>query len=115
MRWTTADRHAGVNWLLGGAGDDTLNGKAGDDVLFGEAGADTFVFERGSGADLVADFTPGLDHVLLLGLGFASFAQVLAATIDYAGTAAIDLGQGDSVVLGGVAKAALAAGDFLFG
>ncbi|MDB5373419.1 MAG: hypothetical protein JWP04_2061 [Belnapia sp.] len=102
-----------TNWLLGGAGDDTIDGKGGDDVLFGEAGADSFVFEAGGGADIIGDFTPGIDHIRFS--GFTSFAQVLAATTDYGGTAFIDLGQGDSVTLQGVAKTALGAGDFFFG
>ncbi|MDN3564651.1 calcium-binding protein [Paeniroseomonas aquatica] len=103
------------NWLLGGAGDDTLEGRGGDDVLFGEAGADAFVVARGMGADVIGDFGPGTDRVEMSGMGFASFAGLLAATTDYGGTCLIDCGQGDQLVLQNVGKDALLAGDFLFG
>ena len=103
------------NLLLGGAGDDTLDGREGNDVLFGEAGADTFVFGRGGGSDVLGDFAAGLDHILLGGLGLASFAQVLAVTGDHDGTAAIDFGEGDVIILTGVLRAALSEADFLFG
>ncbi|RYI98984.1 MAG: calcium-binding protein, partial [Acetobacteraceae bacterium] len=80
------------NWLLGGDGDDTLNGKTGSDLLFGEAGADSFVFERGTGRDVIGDFTPGTDHIRLLGLGLATAIEVLAATTQDGGNTMIDLG-----------------------
>ena len=90
-----------------------LNGRAGDDVLVGGAGADTFILERGTGAERIGDFAPGTDHLLLSGLGFGGFAQVLAATIEQDGTTVIDLGSGDLVTLAGVAKVALLANDIL--
>jgi Ca2+-binding RTX toxin-like protein len=101
------------NWLLGGAGNDILNGKAGNDVLFGQDGADTFVFEHGTGADTIADFTPGTDHIDLSAFGFTSFAQVQAAMVENGGSSAIVLGNGDLIVLQNVTNAALHAGDFI--
>ncbi|WP_269450353.1 calcium-binding protein, partial [Sphingomonas sp. CCH9-E2] len=101
------------NWLLGGAGNDILNGGAGNDVLFGEAGADTFVFTRGTGGDVIGDFVAGTDRIDLSAFGFTSFAQVEAALGEYGGTAFLTLGNGDMVVLNGVARSALAAGDFI--
>ena len=103
------------NYLLGGLGNDTLNGKQGNDVLFGQAGADSFVFERGSGGDVIGDFQPGQDKIDVRGLGFGNFAQLQANLVEVAGTSALDLGQGDFVVLNGIAKASLTAGDFLLG
>jgi serralysin len=97
---------ATANWLFGGAGADTLNGMAGNDVLYGEAGADSFVFERGTGGDAIGDFTSGLDHILLVGLGFTSFGQVQAAFSVVGGSSAINLGQGDLIVLPGVTSLA---------
>jgi Ca2+-binding RTX toxin-like protein len=102
-----------ANWLLGGAGNDTLNGMGGNDVLFGEAGADSFVFERGTGGDVIGDYQAGLDHISLAGLGFTSFAQVQVNMVQNGGTTAIDLGQGDFVVLVGVPMTSLTAADFL--
>jgi Ca2+-binding RTX toxin-like protein len=102
-----------TNWLLGGNGNDTLNGKGGNDVLFGEAGSDTFVFERGTGGDVIGDYQAGVDHISLSGLGYTSFAQVQTHMVQNAGSTAIDLGQGDLVVIVGVPMASLTVADFL--
>ena len=103
------------NWLLGGAGNDTLNGKAGGDVLFGETGADTFVFERGTGGDVIGDFTPGTDKLQLAGIGYTNLTEVKAHMVEAGGVSAIDLGAGDFVVLHNVTIAGLSEGDFIFG
>jgi Ca2+-binding RTX toxin-like protein len=104
-----------TNWLLGGAGNDTINGKGGYDVLFGEGGADTFVFERGTGGDVIGDFQVGLDKINIAGIGYTSFEQVQAHLVENGGTTALDLGQGDFVVLVGIAMDTLTADDFVFG
>ncbi len=103
------------NWLLGGAGDDTLDGGGGIDVLFGQDGADRFVFRRGGAGDVIGDFAVGVDKLQLLGVGITSFAQVQRNAVEVAGNTAIDLGDGELVVLLGVTRAQLSAGDFLFG
>jgi Ca2+-binding RTX toxin-like protein len=103
-----------ANWLLGGAGDDRLNGKGGNDVLFGEAGADTFVFERGTGGDVIGDFQPGIDKISIVGMDFGIFIQLQTAFVQNGDTTAINLGQGDLIVLNGVASASLSAADFIF-
>ncbi|WP_043359590.1 calcium-binding protein [Belnapia sp. F-4-1] len=105
--------NAAANWLMGGAGEDTLDGGGGNDVLLGGTGADLFLFAPGGGADRIGDFTPGLDHIRLGGV--AGFTAVLAAATDRPGGVVIDLGQGDSLTLAGIARSALSAGDFLFG
>jgi serralysin len=103
------------NTLRAGAGDDTLLGGGGNDVLQGEAGADLFVFDPGMGFDRILDFEPGVDRLLLRGLGVADFAHLLAATADGSEGAAIDFGGGQRLLLQGVAEARLAASDILFG
>ena len=103
--------NAGGNFLLGGAGDDSLDGGAGNDVLFGEAGADVFSFRRGTGGDVIGDFTAGADRIRLEGLGFANVAQVQAAVSVVGGDSAINLGQGDFIVIHGVTS--FSAADFL--
>ncbi|MFL9841635.1 hypothetical protein ABS767_11730 [Sphingomonas sp. ST-64] len=105
--------NAASNWLLGGAGNDVLNGRSGNDVLFGEAGADIFVFERGTRADAIGDFTPGTDRIDLSAFGFTSFAQVQALMGENGGTSFIALGGADIVVLNGVAMSMLDADDFI--
>ncbi len=106
-----------ANWLLGGAGDDTLVGGGGGDVLFGEAGADVFLLRRGLAVapDVIGDFTPGVDRLDLVGLGVADMAGLGAQLVENNGTTAINFGGGYFVVLNGVARAELSAGDFIFG
>ncbi|KTE38204.1 MULTISPECIES: calcium-binding protein [unclassified Sphingopyxis] len=101
------------NYLLGGAGNDTLNGKAGNDVLFGEGGADTFVFERGTGGDVIGDFARGTDKIDLSAFGFANFAAVQAGFSQVGANGAINLGNGDFIVLHNVTMSQLAQGDFI--
>ena len=104
---------ASNNWLLGGAGNDTLNGKAGNDVLFGEGGADTFVFERGTGGDVIGDFLHGTDKIDISALGFGNFATLQANFVQVGNVGAIDLGNGDFIVLHSVTMAQLSANDFV--
>jgi Ca2+-binding RTX toxin-like protein len=100
------------NWLLGGGGNDRLNGAAGNDVLFGEAGRDVFVFERGTGGDVIGDFVRGQDRIDLSAFGF-TFAQLQANFVQNGNTGAINLGNGDLVVLNGVTMSSLTAADFI--
>lgn len=58
---------AGDDVLSGGAGDDMLSGGEGDDLLYGGDGSDTFLFSPDSGHDVVKDFQPGQDKLLLTG------------------------------------------------
>jgi Ca2+-binding RTX toxin-like protein len=95
-----------ANWLLGGAGDDILNGKAGNDVLWGEAGADLFIFERGTGADVICDFTPGVDQISLSGI-YTSFSQIQSHMVQNGADMGIDLGNGDILVLLGISMSAM--------
>ncbi len=103
---------AASNWLLGGAGNDTLNGAAGNDVLFGESGADTFVFARGTGGDVIGDFVAGTDRIDLSAFGL-TWQIVLNSMHENGGATAIDLGNGDFIVLNGVARSALSESDFI--
>ena len=61
--------HGGIgdDRLFGGSGNDTLNGGGGNDRLFGGAGEDRFVFGGLRGADLIADFTPEVDVIKVMG------------------------------------------------
>ncbi len=72
--------NAWANRLDGGGGSDTLIGGAGIDTLIGGAGADVFVFDRAlsvSNIDLLADFTPGVDHIQLDDDVFKAFDALL--------------------------------------
>ena len=103
------------NLLLGGAGDDTLNGMGGNDVLYGQDGGDTFLFGSGGGSDLIADFTPGADHIGLIGFGFPDFASAMAKAVQVGPHIAFRFGQGDMLVLHNVQLAQLSPEDLVLG
>jgi Ca2+-binding RTX toxin-like protein len=106
--------NASGNYLLGGAGNDVLNGGRGNDVLFGEAGADVFVFEYRTGGDVIGDFTIGEDRIDLRGIAYDNFEQLKAGFSQVGADGAINLFNGDFIVLHGVTMADLTAADFIF-
>ncbi len=96
----------GRDTLYGGAGNDTLAGGPGNDVMAGNAGTDWFIFGRGGGADLIGDFNPAEDRLLLsIGLlaGSGSAADIygrFGTVVD--GGIEFDFGLGDTLFLRGV-------------
>ena len=76
-----------ANALNGGAGADTLTGGAGSDTLTGGTGPDSFVFDSLVGADNITDWSSVDD-----GLRFSM--------------AGVRVGDGDTLVEGGVVRAA---------
>ncbi len=103
--------------LLGDAGSDRLDGGAGDDSMTGGAGSDVFVFSRtgGGGADLVTDFQDNRDDLDLTAFRFADVGAVASLARDVAGGLLLDFGSlgGGTVLLSGMTKAQLDAGDVL--
>ncbi len=61
------------------------------------------------------DFQPGTDRLLLRGLGVADFTRFAATAVDAGEGAVIDFGNGQRLLLVGVAEAKLGAADVLFG
>ncbi|WP_137180750.1 cadherin domain-containing protein [Roseomonas sp. AR75] len=62
---------AGGDTLMGGEGADTLDGGAGRDQMSGGAGADIFLFATVPDRyDIIADFTPGEDLVMVSAAAF---------------------------------------------
>jgi serralysin len=100
------------NYLIGGRGNDVLNGMGGNDVLFGETGSDTFVFTSGNGGDVIGDFERGQDKIDLSAFGF-TFAQLQANFIQNGNVGAINLGNGNLIVLHNVTMSQLTASDFI--
>ena len=107
----------GDDALFGDRGLDRLDGGAGDDTMTGGANPDVFVFSRAGagGADLVADFQDNVDDLDLVAFRLASFAAVQDLARDVAGGLVLDLGSvgGGTVLLAGMNKALLDAGDVL--
>jgi Ca2+-binding RTX toxin-like protein len=68
------------NTLNGGAGNDRIEGGSGDDRLYGGPGADTFVFGSQAGNDVITDFQPGLDKLVIEGYSAAQITTSLLAS-----------------------------------
>lgn len=68
----------GDDWLFGEDGNDRLDGRLGNDVLTGGGGADIFVFastlDGATNVDLVIDFTPGIDQIVLNPTVFTAYS-----------------------------------------
>jgi len=64
----------GNDIIAGGDGNDFITGDKGNDNLTGGAGSDKFVFNQvgSANADVVVDFTPNTDKIVLQGDPFAS-------------------------------------------
>ncbi len=92
----------GVDTLTGGAGFDTINGGSGHDVLTGNGGNDRFEFAGSVGLDSVTDYVDGSDMLAFSVSGFATAADIVAATSYTASDAIIDLGAAGQVTLEGV-------------
>ena len=101
------------NVLLGGAGNDTLDGGAGQDILWGQAGTDTFLIRKGTGMDIIADFTPGTDRLDVRDYGFKTTAELTSRMTQVGTDISVDLGGGDSLILMGVKLTILGAADLL--
>jgi Ca2+-binding RTX toxin-like protein len=74
---------AGDDALDGGKGDDLLGGGAGKNILKGGAGADSFLFDSTPGEsspDVIKDFKPGTDHILLDQTAFEGIGPVGAVS-----------------------------------
>jgi len=61
----------GDDWLVGSVGNDVLEGGSGNDYLEGGDGVDRFVLMPGGGNDVIGDFDPLHDRIVMAGLGFA--------------------------------------------
>ncbi len=107
----------GDDWLYGNLGDDLLIGNLGNDILAGGPGQDSFLFASNSGIDLITDFDPDHDSLLIAAdandSGIQTGADALARLSDGAGGALLDLGDGNLVTLAGLAAGDLGADDFI--
>lgn len=81
----------GIDHLFGGIGDDILDGGLGKDYLTGDGGADSFMLGLPalSGADSIADFVVGEDHIQLKASDFGLTAGALDSSMLVFGTRAM--------------------------
>lgn len=105
---------AGRDILLGGRGNDTLDGGTGRDILKGGRGEDTFVFGDDSGRDRISDFDSDADLIALSIEGVESFDDLQGYVRAQDERTVLNFGDGDALVLKGVAFDALSAANFDF-
>jgi hypothetical protein len=106
---------------VGGSTGDILVSDQLRDTFTAGGGNDLYVYTPGGNADTWTDFTPGaaaFDQIDLRAfLGAHNLAGVLAHATQSGGSPVntlLDFGNGDSLMLQGVAKASLTADDFIF-
>jgi serralysin len=80
----------------GPAGAQQLFGGGGQDVLVGGGGADTFIIVKGSGNDVICNFTT--QDTVRLTAGFTTFDQVQAHMIQAGADVKLDLGGSDGLI-----------------
>jgi Ca2+-binding RTX toxin-like protein len=103
------------NELIGNSGNNRLSGGGGADLLTGNAGGDIFVFSTGFGKDTIGDFGRGADRINLSKLdGVNDFADLVKHHLTMTNGDAVITAGGDMLVLDGVSKSDLSAGDFIF-
>ena len=125
-RWTMFDPAGGIatrtsvfldgdTRVLGGAGDNLLLASAGSDLMTGRAGADTFAFLQTAGTDRITDFTDGVDHLDLTGLGVLDMAglEAIASLSELRGSTVITYDDGSgTLTLTGLSLADFGDDDF---
>lgn len=100
--------------LIGNELANTLSGGRGNDILSGGKGNDTFVFLDRTGHDTVRDFVEG-DHIDLRKVSaITSMSDLFSHHIEYTKAGVlIDITSADSILLSGIKKGGVDAGDFL--
>ena len=113
-----ADRlhgNTGDNDLKGLGGADYLYGHKGNDRLFGGGDADWFYFSTGDGKDRVMDYVDGSDQLHLEGWNaITSLADLKNNHATNQGANLLIEAGGDSLLVLGISKADLDAGDVFF-
>jgi hypothetical protein len=105
---------AGSDILIGASGNDTLEGGAGKDLLYGGSGRDRFVIAPGTGADVVEDFDPIRDEILVAGFSpEISSARIARLARDDGGAWYVQGSDGQRIALDLMPTEGLSAGDWV--
>jgi beta-glucanase (GH16 family)/Ca2+-binding RTX toxin-like protein len=100
------------NIVRGGAGSQQLYGGGGQDVLIGGAGADTFIIVKGTGNDVIQDFSVSDGDMVRLTAGYTSFSQVQAHLSQVGADVKLDLGGTDGLIFRNLTVGQLTAANF---
>ena len=103
----------GDDVLNGAKGKDLLNGGSGDDILVGGGNADMIIFDGTvfEGSDTIRDFKNGTDSLQISG---TSFDDLKIQKTGGGSDTRITLDSGTEILLEGVSKSQIDAGDFDF-
>ncbi len=103
--------------INGYAGNDTITGLLGNDTLTGGLGADSFVFSSNQGRDFITDFNASEGDRIWIASGtngITSAGQAFGRMQSgVGGNSVLDLGNGNSVTLTGVAITSVKTSDFV--
>lgn len=105
-----------IEHFVGGRADDSFRDEAGNHQFDGGDGDDLFIFYPEPGDDIIGDFSPGDDTIVLKNFGrISSKSQVLNAVSARGSGVLIDLRPfgGGTIELEGVSRGELRASDFL--
>jgi Ca2+-binding RTX toxin-like protein len=105
---------AGNDTLNGGTGDDWLQGGKGSDQATGGSGADDFVFFAGDGQLTIKDFEPGVDDLVLGGLGAGFKIQDLIPFVSQVGDDVVIAAGTQEVRFQDTQLSSLSVGDVVF-
>lgn len=96
---TTGVGNSLANVISGDSNNQIFDGRGGNDVLTGGGGTDTFIFEKGSGHDVITDFSTGHggDVVSLQDYAFSSFGQIQSALTQVGADTVFKLSATDDV------------------
>ena len=98
--------------------DTAQAGELGQDTITGGAGADRFEFQAMMSEDVITDFQPGIDDLLLtqsLWSGGLSAAQLVSTYASITATGVLfDFGAGQSILLQGLNSLAGLESDIFF-
>ena len=109
-----ATGNSGNNIITGNAGTDTLTTGGGNDILVAGTGADTFIAtKQANSTTWIEGFKPAADQVDLSAYGFSSFAAVQSAMTQSGSNVALDLGNGQLLMLQGQQVANISAGNVI--
>ena len=92
------DGQAGSDNLIGGKGNDSIWGGVGNDTIFGGKGADVFIYYNGDGKDVIEDYDPTLDTIMVLS------GEIKSTKTNASGDVIFKIGSGQILVAGATDK-----------